>query len=141
MPPPPPPGNVINSIQAFWRCDIPGCDVGPWVGAVINWPSTAAYQNNNRTGQPRWVYDANNQPLYPYMGSWANGCKVNAVSGQVLIIEWERGTDVWRETWLMPGESHTISLHAPENGAMIETYDYSPGFSVTLENCNPQPLP
>ncbi|MEZ4592548.1 MAG: hypothetical protein R3D55_15600 [Chloroflexota bacterium] len=77
------------------------------------------------------------------MGAWANGCQVTAVSGLVLIIEWERGTDVWREIYLQPGQSHTISLTPPENGAMIETIDgVSPAidFSVQLSNCNPQPL-
>jgi hypothetical protein len=34
-----------------------------------------------------------------------------------------------------------IDLALPENGAMIETYDGSPGFSVSLANCVPQPIP
>ncbi len=55
------------------------------------------------------------------MGAWADGCEVTAVSGLVLIIEWERGTDQWRETYLDPGESHVIDLVSPEDGAMIET--------------------
>ena len=75
------------------------------------------------------------------MGSWANGCKVTAQSGIVLIIEWQRGSEAWRETWLNPGETHVIQLTSPENGAMIESYDNAPQFSVTLQNCTPQPLP
>jgi hypothetical protein len=75
------------------------------------------------------------------MGAWANGCEVTAVTGTVLIIEWQRGANVWRETFLEPGEKHTISLTSPENGAMIETYDYGPEFSVKLKNCTPQPVP
>jgi hypothetical protein len=134
-------GDEIHSVQAYWICDLPDCDNGAWVGAVINWPSWSAYQNNARPYQPKKVVNAAGEPLYPYMGSWANGCKVTGRSGVVLIIEWQRGTDVWRETWLEPGQSHVISLTAPEDGAMIETYDFSPGFSVSLENCTPQPLP
>ena len=58
--------------------------------------------------------------LYPYMGSWATGCQVTAVSGIALIIEWQRGTDVWRRTYLQPGQSHIIASISPEDGAMIE---------------------
>jgi len=145
LPDPPPPGesrDIIPSVQAFWRCDMAGCTDDDWVGAVINWPSWAAYSTNNRTGdQSRTVHSSTGELLYPYMGAWANGCQVTAESGLVLIIEWERGTNYWREIWLGPGETHTISLTSPENGAMIETYDYSPGFSVSLNNCTPQPLP
>jgi hypothetical protein len=74
------------------------------------------------------------------MGAWAQGCEVTGESGTVLIIEWQRGTDVWRETWLQPGQSHVIDLVPPEDGAMIETYDGSPGFSASLRNCTPQPI-
>ncbi len=75
------------------------------------------------------------------MGAWANGCTVTATAGQVLIIEWQRGTDVWREIWLREGQSHVISLTGPEDGAMIEAEDNSPGFSATLTNCIPRELP
>jgi hypothetical protein len=139
QPPPPPPANAINSVTAFWRCDIEDCTSEDWVGQVINWPSWAAYPNNNRSGtMSRTVYSSNGGLLYPYMGSWANGCQVTAHSGTVLIIEWERGTDEWREIWLEPGQSHVISLHAPEDGAMIESN--GDPFSVSLANCTPQPL-
>jgi hypothetical protein len=133
---------VIHADLATWRCNTPGCTDDNWYGAVINWPSWAAYHNNNRAGdQSRSVFSqATNQPLYPYMGAWANGCQVEVKSGTVLIIEWQRGTDEWRETWLNPGETHTISLQSGEDGAMIEAEDYSPGFSVKLTNCTPQPV-
>ncbi|MEZ4714197.1 MAG: hypothetical protein R3A44_43850 [Caldilineaceae bacterium] len=136
----------IDSVGAFWRCNIPECVgvdwVSDWVGAVIAWPSWAAYSTNDRSNSnSRTVYSAEGELLYPYMGAWADGCEVTGVSGRVLIIEWERGTDVWRETVLLPGQSHTISLTPPENGAMIETFDFDPPFSVTLNNCTPQPLP
>jgi hypothetical protein len=74
------------------------------------------------------------------MGAWAQGCRVTAVSGTVLVIEWQRGTDSWRETWLGAGQSHVIDLVSPEDGAMIETYEGSPGFSAALGNCTPQPI-
>lgn len=75
------------------------------------------------------------------MGNWADGCEVTAVSGNVLIIEWERGTEVWRETHLGPGQTYVIDLIGSEDGAMIETNEFPEGFSVTLSNCTPQPLP
>jgi hypothetical protein len=139
---PPPGGDVIQAIQAFWVCNIPECSGDPWTGAVITWPAWAAYQSNARSyDQSRSVFTADGEPLYPYMGAWADGCEVTAVSGPVLIIEWQRGTDDWRETPLASGQSHTIHLVAPEDGAMIETYDGVPGFSVSLRSCTPQPLP
>jgi hypothetical protein len=135
------PADAIRSTQAFWRCNLPGCTFPDWTGAVIGWPSWAAYQANARSAdQSRSVFSADGTPLYPYMGSWAQGCEVTAESGVVQIIEWQRGTDVWRETWLYPRQSHVIDLVSPEDGAMIETYDGSPGFSVSLRNCTPRPI-
>jgi hypothetical protein len=75
------------------------------------------------------------------MGPWADGCEVTAVSGLVLIIEWERGRDIWRETYLDPGQSYTIDLIGPENGALIETTNFGDNFRVSLDNCTPQQLP
>jgi hypothetical protein len=136
-----PPGALFGSQLAYWRCNLPNCDAPDWTGAIITWPSWAAYQNNARDGiNSRSVFSASDQPLYTYMGPWAQGCEVTAESGTVLIIEWQRGTNAWRETWLYPRQSHTINLVPPENGAMIETYDGSPGFSVSLKNCTPQPI-
>jgi hypothetical protein len=74
------------------------------------------------------------------MGPWAQGCTVTVHSGVALIIEWQRGTDTWRETAVEAGQSHAIDLVSPEDNAMIETYDGYPNFSVTLDNCTPQPL-
>jgi hypothetical protein len=136
----PPSQGVVHSVPARWRCNSSDCYGGDWSSAVITWPAWSAYEDNARTGSSsRTVYSTNGALLYPYMGSWANGCEVTAVSGNVLIIEWQRGTDLWRETWITPGQTHTISLVAPEDGAMIETYDgWAPTFSVQLSNCTPQ---
>jgi hypothetical protein len=59
----------------------------------------------------------------------------------VLIIEWLRGGDVWRETLMKPGEVHVIRLTSPEDGAMIESDEVGGIFSVSLGNCTPRPLP
>ena len=138
---PGPPVDAIQSTQAFWRCASPDCFGSDWIGAVIAWPAGTAYQNNGRSGdQSRAVFAADGTPLYPYMGAWAQGCEVTAESGTAVIIEWKRGTNAWRETWLTPRQSYVIQLVSPEDGAMIETYDGSPGFSVSLRNCTPQPV-
>lgn len=146
LPPPSDPlGSTAGSIrskQAFWRCNTPGCSFPDWTGAVIDWPSADAYNTNARSGEnSRSVFSTDGTSLFPYMGTWAQGCKVTATAGVLLIIEWQRGTDTWRETHLYPGQSHVIALASPENGAMLETYDGSPGFSVSLKNCTPQPVP
>jgi hypothetical protein len=139
--PPTPPANVILSTPTEWRCDFANCP-GNWYSHTIPWPSWSAYSDNARTGEKfRRTYGPNGEVIHPYMGSWANGCRVTSVSGVVLIIEWQRGTESWRETYLDRNQTYTINLTPPFDGAMIESYDESPGFSVTLENCNPQPLP
>ena len=129
----------VSAIPANWRCNIAQCTGGDWVGGVIAWPSWSAYSNNARTGDnSRTVYSLSGETLYPYMGPWADGCEVTAVSGTVLIIEWQRGTETWRETLLDPGESHTIDLVSPEDNAMLEAPDGLTEFSVSLNNCTPQ---
>lgn len=130
---------VIRSTAALWRCNIAGCRGNDWTGAVIAWPEWAAQQSNGRAGDAsRSVFAPDGTPLYPYMGGWAEGCKVTAESGAVLIVEWQRGAEVWRQTALYPGQSYVIHLASTENGAMIESYESSPGFSVTLANCTPR---
>lgn len=142
VPTPPSQEGVIQSVPAVWRCNTPGCTATDWQSAVITWPASTAYENNARSGDnSRTVYSHSGELLYPYMGAWANGCQVTAVSGTVLIIEWQRGTDQWRSIWLNPGQTHTIQLTSPENGAMIETLDgWAPSFSVRLNNCTPQQI-
>jgi hypothetical protein len=139
--PPTPPANVILSTPTEWRCDFANCP-GNWYSHTIPWPSWSAYSDNARAGEKfRRTYGPNGEVIHPYMGKWAHGCRVTSVSGVVLIIEWQRGTETWRETYLDRNQTYTINLTPPFDGAMIESYDESPGFSVTLENCNPQPLP
>jgi glucose/arabinose dehydrogenase/fibronectin type 3 domain-containing protein len=136
------PATVIQGKSARWKCNLPGCDAGDWIAAVIDWPSWSAYSTNARSGtNSRTVYSQTGALLYPYMGPWANGCRVTTVSGITLIIEWQRGTDIWRETVLYPGQTHTISLSGVENNAMIETPDGITSFSARISNCNPQPIP
>ena len=139
--PPPPAANVIQSTPTEWRCDFANCP-GNWYSHTIPWPSWSSYSDNARAGDKfRRTYGPNGDVIHPYMGSWAHGCRVTSVSGVVLIIEWQRGSETWRETYLDRNQTYTINLTPPFDGAMIESYDESPGFSVTLENCNPQPLP
>ena len=133
--------NPVSSIPAFWRCNVEGCTDPDWPGSVVSWPSWAAYSANARTGnQSRTVYSDQGEALYPYMGPWADGCQVTVVSGTVAIIEWKRGTDVWRETFLTAGQTHTIALVGTEDGALIEGPS-TPAFSVSLANCTPQNIP
>jgi hypothetical protein len=140
--PPGDPGDLQYSVSANWRCDSQQCQGGDWLGTVISWPSWSAYPNNSRSGNnSRTVFGDSGELLYPYMGSWADGCRVNAHQGAVLIIEWQRGTDIWRETTIYPGQSYVIDLVGAENGALIESNGAGTHFGVTLENCEPQPLP
>jgi hypothetical protein len=74
------------------------------------------------------------------MGSWATGCQLTVVDGAVLVIEWKRGSNSWRQTLVNAGESYTINLVGDEDGAMLETPNNTVPFHVTLQNCNPQPL-
>lgn len=135
-----PRGPVIRSIPASWRCHkTPGCFSDPWPGSVIAWPAWSAHQDNGRSGNVlRFVYSTRGEPLYPYMGPWADGCEVTAESGTAKVVEWKRGSEQWRETVLQPGQSHVISLVPPEDGALIEGPDDSSIFSVSLRNCTPQ---
>jgi len=137
-----PQGTVMQASNSLWRCNVSSCFSDDWTGAVIAWPSWAAYQSNARPGNlSRSVFAWDGTPLYPYMGAWAEGCEVTGESGITRVIEWQRGAAQWRDTWLYPGDSHVIHLVGPENGALIEGYDASPGFTASLRNCTPQPLP
>ena len=135
------PGETMQAPPALWRCNIPECWSDDWTGAAISWPASAAYQSNDRPGNlSRSVFAWDDTPLYPYMGAWADGCEITGESGIARVIEWQRGTGQWRDTWLYPGETHVIHLVPPEDGALIEGYDGSPGFRVTVRHCTPQPL-
>jgi hypothetical protein len=132
---------VVTSVTSYWLCNVPTCFGSPWVGEALVWPGWAAHERNDRSGvHSRTVYSATGEVLHPYMGAWADGCQVSAVTGTVLIIEWQRGADVWRETLIEPGETHVIDLVGSEDSALIESNDFAPSFSVRLKNCNPQPL-
>jgi hypothetical protein len=131
----------VSWISSVWRYTGSEPDPGDWYGGVIAWPSWSAFSTNNRQGfDARAVYSESGEKLYPYMGAWADGCQVEVVTGDVLIIEWERGLDEWRETFLSPGDTYTIDLVDSENGAMIETPNNSAPFEVSLSNCTPQEI-
>ena len=137
------PGTLMHAIPSLWRCDptVVSCFSADWTGAVVAWPSWSAFRGNARPGNlARLVHAWDDAPLHPYMGPWAEGCEVTGESGITRVIEWQRGSAEWRDTWLYPGESHVIHLIPPENGALLEGYDGSPGFSATVRNCTPQPL-
>ena len=135
-------GNLMQATPSLWRCNVSDCFSDDWTGAVVSWPSWAAYQSNARPGNlSRSVVAWDDTPLYPYMGAWADGCEVVGMSGITRVIEWQRGSGQWRDTWLYPGQSHVIRLVPPEDGALLEGYDASPGFTASLRNCTPQPLP
>ena len=136
--------DIVTSLAGYWRCtpNTPDCQyTDVWIAEAISWPSWAAYSSNARSGYlDRTAYGADGTEIYPYMGPWADGCQVEVVSGEVLVVEWERGTNVARYTELYAGEVYTINLVGSENSALIETYDWRPPMSVRLTNCNPQPL-
>lgn len=133
-------GRLVRAIPALWKCHkTPGCFSDPWPGAAISWPEWSAHQGNGRTGNVlRFVYSIGGEPLYPYMGAWAEGCEVTAVSGAVQVVEWQYGAEQWRSTLLAPGEYHIIHLVPPENSALIEAAENTTSFSVRLQNCNPK---
>jgi hypothetical protein len=140
---PPPsiePDGTVHSTLAYWKCDKAGCG-DDWVGAVVSWPSWSAHQGNGRSGAyGRNVFSAVGRPLYPYMGTWANGCEITALSGSIEIVEWKRGTDKWRSTIIKAPAKHVIKLAAGEDGALLEAPGF-PAFSLSLKNCTPQKLP
>jgi hypothetical protein len=141
LPPPPPEPVLVDAISAYWRCNVSNCSYDDWVGHVVTWPVWAAHHSNARSGfNARTVHSADGKPLYPYMGRWADGCEVTAVAGTVLIIEWKRGTDVWRETFLQPGDTYVINLMGAEDSAMIESPGPGPAFTASLRYCNPVPM-
>ncbi|GAB3838234.1 hypothetical protein GCM10028799_78530 [Kribbella italica] len=131
----------VSWVNARWRYAGTGENPGDWYGGVITWPVGTAYQGNGRAGDnARNVYTESGVPLYPYMGSWADGCTVRVVTGRVLIVEWERGTDEWTEIRVNAGQSYTISLDGAEDGALIETDNDVQPFTVSMSNCTPRPL-
>jgi hypothetical protein len=134
--------SVVTSVYTKWRCNAPDCTTDDWGGGTIAWPAWAAHADNRRIGDAaRVAYDADTgEPVHPYMGSWADGCTVRAVHNFVLVVEWKRGTEVWRATRLSPGQSHTIHLQGDEDGALVETPDTWTRFAVSFSNCTPRPV-
>ena len=132
----------VSWVSSVWRYNGPGSNhPDDWFGGVIAWPSWSAYSSNNRDDlNSRTVYSESGEKLYPYMGAWADGCEIEVVTGGVLVIEWERGLDEWRETYLSAGDTYTINLTDTEDGALIETPNNTEPFEVSLSNCTPQQI-
>lgn len=138
-----PMGELVQGVPALWRCnpEVPDCFSDDWTGAAVSWPSGSAFSSNARPGNlSRSVFAWDDTRLFPYIGPWAEGCEITGVSGITRVIEWQRGAESWRDTWLYPGQSHVIHLIPPEDGALLEGYDASPGFTASVRNCTPQPL-
>jgi hypothetical protein len=132
----------VSWVPSVWRYNGPDpAKPDDWFGGVITWPSRSAFSSNGREGgNSRTTYSMSGEKLYPYMGAWADGCEIEVVSGRVLVIEWERGLEAWRETYLSAGTAYTINLVDSENGAMIETPNTTEPFEVSLSNCTPQEI-
>ena len=126
----------VSWVSSVWRYNGPGSNhPDDWIGGVIAWPSWSAYSSNNRDDlNSRTVYSESGEKLYPYMGGWADGCEIEVVTGGVLVIEWERGLDEWRETYLSAGDTYTINLTGAEDGALIETPNNTEPFEVSLSS-------
>lgn len=72
------------------------------------------YANGRGSGQHLYLFggagasDAG-QKRYAYLGPWTHGMTVkNLGPDPLLIIEWVRGSENWRETIVTPGTSYTI---------------------------------
>ena len=77
-------------------------------------------------------------PIYGYIrGEYAQGCKITKVGGgDVLIEQWEYGTDVWEAHWLVGnGQSFRVHLVSPENAVQIFSNDFRK-FAITISNCS-----
>lgn len=137
--PPQPVGDSYSSVPTYWRCTTVDCSGADWEAHSVAWPDWAAYSSNDRTGDSRrTTFGSDGGLIYPYMGTWSNGCEVSVVSGIAVIIEWERGTDVWTTTPIGPGETYIINLTDPQDGSLFESWG---PFTVALNNCTPQLLP
>lgn len=146
--------DLVSSIPVNWKCDPAACSVptDDWSEQAVAWPEGQAYDNNGRTQGGANYRDTfrgdtdvvDSVPVYTYMGAWADGCTVTSLVGQAQIIEWDYGSELWRQTTLEPGHTHTIDLGKDaagnaENGAMIETGSAAPT-TVKIENCTPGPV-
>lgn len=142
--------DFVSSVPVDWRCDPSACSVPTpdWSEQAVAWPEGEAYDTNNRThGGANWrdtYRGGTDDPAYTYMGRWADGCTITSLAGQTVIIEWDYGSEVWRQTTLEPGHSHTIAFGTDavgnaEDGAMIETGSAAPTL-VRIENCTPGPV-
>ena len=137
-PPAEPVGDNYSSVATYWRCTTSDCSGDDWVANTLAWPSWSAYSDNDRTGNNlRTTFGSDGGLIYPYIGSWADGCEISGVTGVAVIIEWERGADVWKTTMVGPGDTHVINLTDPQDGALFEGWG---PFSIATNNCTPSQL-
>ena len=117
------------------------CSGRPWPGTSIRFSSTVASDSNGRKSkdqgedrEPCGWRDA----IYGYIrGEYAQGCRITKVGGgDVLIEQWEYGTDVWEAHWLVGnGQSFRVHLVSPENAVQIFSNDFRK-FAITISNCS-----
>ena len=120
--------HIVSSTIAHWHnSPTPPLDSSPWTGSVVEWPG-ASYRNNNRGGGGgQYLFEANvtphtnERPMWGYATDWMDGATIELLSGtNLLIIEWKRGTDTWRTTYLTTiGQTHTINLSDTTSGTIV----------------------
>lgn len=115
----PPPPLTYNVESAEWSTDPDIVTGTPWTGSTaVGVPQYLGYQGNARSGSnERYVFGGpgtadEDQKRYAYMGAWMHGATIENTDAtdDLLIVEWIRGTDGWRETTITPGNTYTIDL-------------------------------
>jgi len=118
------------------------CSGKPWHGTSIRFSPTVASESNGRKSKDRGRRIVEHvdgvTPIYGYVrGQYAQGCKITKVGGgNVLIEQWEYGTDVWEGHWLKRnGQSFRVNLKRFENAVQIFSNDYTT-FAITISDCS-----
>jgi len=133
----------IWSVPGDWICrQEVDCSGKAWPGTSIRFSSTVASDSNGRKSKDngRRIVDHVDgvTPIYGYIrGPYAQGCRITKVGGgDVLIEQWEYGTDVWEEHWLKGnGQSFRVNLESPENAVQIFSNDFTI-FAITISDCS-----
>ena len=133
---------TLSSVPTHWHTEASGPPWGstPWSGHSVEFPG-AAYRYNGRSGDgSRYMYEpvgadpsGTHRTIYGYAAEWADGMHIHVNSGEALIIEWEWGSETWRETIVPAGSSMDIDLSdttatvgpanpGPWNGVLVEAH-------------------